>query len=448
MKGKIWILAVVLVLVIGTTVAVVLVIRHKRPKHKYKLLPTSKGGRCVPDDTHGTIDHADCNKFTHNATNNTCVPDPHGDKQTGHCDNKVTNQYYECNGFQCIKTTSVTDYKNDPHCNGACKQPLPAKEIQFTDLTSSSIVETDKILQLGYSGQDNSINVYQIGTDHKSTTYWTWTYDSSTDEFTSGSQQTITETEQIVRMMGYGDTVVHELKNHIVAYTATEQVKVVETFGSTDKLLAVGPNTFYVYDVSRNVHRYITQPSSWGSIYPRPEISLPCVMGTKHALIQIDIDNNCETWEKFDKQLNGSNLDMKGVARYASASLDGRRLVVASNSHIVYYEANSASLIGQNFTYNLKGHLDITEKAAVQAIAISQDGKIMAYAEEVTNLIVAGVIQDDGFIKQTNIHVPQPDVVYSVDDLKLVATDAAKTYLLIMLVNDMTRVLAAKIVIP
>jgi hypothetical protein len=110
----------------GIVLFVVLFARHKKPSHKYKVLPTKKGPRCVPDDVNGTTTNSDCARYsliTSSTGQLQCIPSVSGKYDNATCDGLAsTNKTYTCNGFQCVEETTPTSsgYTNDPHCQGSC----------------------------------------------------------------------------------------------------------------------------------------------------------------------------------------------------------------------------------------------------------------------------------------------------------------------------------------
>lgn len=462
-----YIALIITLVLLGVVVAIVVIFRrHKRPSHKYKLTPTSDGGRCIVDDVHGTTTKSHCNKFTHDSKSGTCVPDVNGTEIAGHCNNKVVNKYYECNGFECVLSTTSTKFRDDPHCGGTCKQPLPIQEIQFTDLISSNDIKMSLGKQarlLAHTGVDNTIRLFTFDQEQKNVSFQTISYDATNDTISlTGTEKTLPVTFPVTNVMAYGDIIATQVASNTVqgnpksiqTWNAADLKAEHEYFlySSRDKLFNVPTvNTGHgVYYISSQYYiiRGNLQPTSYGPFNPTPLLSAACRMGTKNALVHCDAQRYCYTYTGHTEQLNEFSLDMTDEPTCMSVSLDGKKLAVASKSKLLYYEANQISLSGQKFDYILKGHVDLSNQSGIKDVQISQDGVMMAYLEMDTDLIVAGVFENGKFIKQSNSHIPWTGTITSIDHIRIFTTTEDKVYILILIGNGLQQVVATKMVIP
>lgn len=169
--------AVVLV-VTAIVLFVVLHLTKGRAKHKYKVLPTSQGPRCVPDDANGTTSNSNCAKFTF--TGGKCVSDPKGIYPDGSCGGRVVDKYYTCDGFECNEATGVTSHHNDPTCGGNPIRGCAAQNDRIEVKTNPKGFYTEEGTGFNTLGQ-----AMMTDTTNTANTYvFSYTYDGDTNRTT------------------------------------------------------------------------------------------------------------------------------------------------------------------------------------------------------------------------------------------------------------------------
>jgi hypothetical protein len=443
--------------------------KRNKPKHKYKIVPTKYGTRCLPDDVNGTSDNSACNRFSKQG--NQCVPDPDGPHKDGTCGGTVANVYYSCSSGSCIQDSSVTTHLNDPQCAGTCETPS-TKIVQLA--TGEASLLPENTCQAASSIVLSSSNQYYVftkvtskpssftDTDTSTTVYRNLiTFDPDTNQITITNESNVELKGQYVQDLkagSYGNAfaVIVDMTGP-ATLNETSVVYYQENNEWTHKgYYSPGALSFMqLIGVVPNQARYaFIQNNSVLTATPSGGISSSTNIGfvNNHPVTHSAVRNISGTTAVFYETkkgeyyiaaqansrspfANSQTPSALGDSIGMDVSDDGKAWLIVRSDEVQYYEVTDPTATNiLKFEYKLKGSWEYDQK--IVAACISQDKKALVFQEEKGPLIVGLVDEQDGkFMKHTTTlewkHKPA-----SSDSLFMAPTSVAQTYVIMSVVDD------------